>query len=68
MTLENHKDTVNSIAFSPNDKILASGSGDTTIKLWNIEIFKEIKTLTGHSAAVYSIAFNYDGTLLASGS
>jgi WD40 repeat protein len=34
VTLKGHDDAVNSVAFSPNGKKLASGSGDGTVKLW----------------------------------
>ena len=36
-TLEGHSDSVNSVAFNHNGAILASGSWDETIKLWNVE-------------------------------
>ena len=48
--------------------MLASGSNDKTIKLWNIETKAEIATLYGHKKSVNSVAFNNIGTLLASGS
>ena len=59
---------VNSVAISPDGKILASGSDDKTIRLWNIDTEQAISTLTGHSRAVQSVAFSPDGTILASGS
>ena len=59
---------VNSVAISPDGKTLASGSDDYTIKLWNIETGKEIKTLTGHSSFVFTVSFSPDGKTLASGS
>ncbi len=49
-------------------KTLASGSEDETIKLWNVDTGKEIKTLNGHDFAVYSVSFSPDGKTLASGS
>ena len=39
---------VKSVAFNNNGMILASGSRDQTIKLWNIETRIEIATLQGH--------------------
>jgi WD40 repeat protein len=54
---------------------LASGSGnllfinlDNTIKLWNVETGKEIRTLSGHYMIVTSVSFSSDGKILASGS
>ncbi len=48
-------------------KILASGSDDKTIKLWNVETGQEIRTLSGHSSSVHSVSFSSDGKMLASG-
>jgi len=39
-----------------------------TIKLWNVEIGKEIRTLTGHNEIVNSVSFSPDGKTLATGS
>jgi WD40 repeat protein len=71
LTLKGHSDWfggINSIAFSPNGKILASGSKDKTIKLWQVDTGKEICTLTGHDNDVSSVAFSPNGKILASGS
>jgi WD40 repeat protein len=59
---------VYSVAFSPDGTILASGSGDHKIKLWDVATGKEQATLKGHTGGVYSVAFSPDGTILASGS
>ncbi|NCS20362.1 MAG: hypothetical protein GPJ15_10325 [Microcystis aeruginosa G11-06] len=47
---------------------MASGSADNTIKLWNLETGKEIRTLKGHDNLVNSVSFSPDGKTLASGS
>ena len=62
-----HTDSVLSIAFSPNGKLLASGSRDNTVRLWNMET-DEITKLYGHRGWIYSVAFSPDGRTLAVGS
>jgi len=47
---------------------LVSGSDDKTIKLWNVETGKEIRTLKGHDELVISVNFSPDGKTLVSGS
>ena len=64
-----HGDGVLSVAFSPvEDTLLASGSSDSTVKLWDVETQTNIATLEGHTAAVFSVAFSPNRMLLASGS
>jgi WD40 repeat protein len=59
---------VNSVAYSPDGKMLASGSRDQTIKLWDVARAKEQATLKGHTEMVNSVAYSPDGKMLASGS
>jgi WD40 repeat protein len=67
--LTGHTDTVFSVAFSPDGKILASGSWDDTIRLWDVNTGRPIgQPLTGHTSSVESVAFSPDGKTLASGS
>jgi len=67
-TLTGHSKSVQSVAFSPDGHMLASGSWDTTIKLWNPATGELLRTLTGHSDVVQSVAFSPDSRMLASGS
>ena len=57
------------VAFNHDGTILASGSYDKTIKLWNIETKVEIATLkvSGSNGSVCSVAFNDNGKKLISG-
>jgi parallel beta-helix repeat protein len=62
---------VNSVAFSPDGKLLASGSYNFysgVIKLWEVASGREVYTLYSNPDPVWSVAFSPDGRLLASGS
>ena len=67
-TLEGHTDVVWSVAFSPDGSMLASGSFDQTIRLWNVDTGQILHTLTGHTSDVTSVAFSLNGDTLASAS
>ncbi|MFJ8916642.1 WD40 repeat domain-containing serine/threonine protein kinase [Amycolatopsis sp. NPDC102389] len=60
---------VETVAFSPDGKLLASGGGDKTVQLWNPATGQPIgRPLVGHTKQVLAVAFSPDGRLLASGS
>lgn len=63
-----HKNYINALAMSPDERVLVSASGDWTIKFWSMETGEYIQTLIGHEYWVLSLAFSPDGSLLASSS
>ncbi|MDE0638627.1 MAG: hypothetical protein OXI43_22535 [Candidatus Poribacteria bacterium] len=65
--LKGGMELVNSVAYSPDGKILASGSNDWTIRIWDVENRKHIKTLGRHTGKVNSVAFSQDGETIVSG-
>ena len=62
-----HSRAVLSVGFSPDGRTIASGSRDSTIRLWDAASGEEIATMTGHAGAVNSITFSPDGKTIASG-
>jgi len=70
--LQGHTDLINSVAFSPDGGILASGSQDKTIRLWEVSSGKLLQVLTGEKGVspqdepITCVAFFPDGKKLAS--
>jgi WD40 repeat protein len=54
-TLEGHSSSVYSVVFSPDGSKLASGSGDRTVRVWDVATGQVERTLEGHSGSVRSV-------------
>ncbi len=65
LTLRGHGDSVDSVAWSPDGKWLATGSADKTAKVWDAASGQEQLTLRGHSKGVDGVAWSPDGKRLA---
>jgi predicted NACHT family NTPase len=62
-----HTAGINAIALAPDGRTLATGSWDTTVRLWDRHTRRELRSLAGHGAGVRCLAFSPDGKRLASG-
>ena len=62
-----HDNWVNSVAFSPDGKYVASGSADSTARVWEVATGREVARIK-HDRDVNSVAFSRDGNLVVSGS
>jgi WD40 repeat protein len=67
-TLKGHEDWIGAIALSSDDKLLLSGSLDTTMRLWDMERSETVRTFRGHGREVSCVAFFLDGSRVLSGS
>ena len=63
-----HIDEVTSVAFSPDGQTLVSGSGDNTVRLWDLQGNAIGAPFRGHTDAVISVAFSLDDQTVVSGS
>lgn len=55
------------MAFSPDGALLATGSNDDLVRLWDVRTGDLVRTLEGHGDSVYGVAFSPGGLCVASG-
>ena len=70
-SLMGHNNAVSALAFHPQGKVLASGSNDCTICLWDLDSSEDppaVTPLQGHHMSVSALAFSPDGDRLVSSS
>jgi WD40 repeat protein len=65
--LKGHNNRIRKVVFSQDGRLLASGSDDQTIKVWEVETGQCIHTLQKHQDRVLTVAFHPDSQILASG-
>ncbi|KAK6828769.1 hypothetical protein RU639_003735 [Aspergillus parasiticus] len=66
LELKEHKTIVTAVAFSPDEKLISSGSNDAKLCFWDLSKGELSQTLQG-SGAINQIVFSADGRLVASG-
>ncbi|MBM3831826.1 MAG: hypothetical protein FJ403_00825 [Verrucomicrobia bacterium] len=59
---------MNSLAFSPRGDLLAAGTQQGRIKLWNARSRQALTSFLAHTMAAVTLAFSPDGNFLVSGS
>jgi len=63
-----HTSQVTAISFTPDSQLLASGSLDKTVRIWNVQYPDEEAIRIEHDHWVWAVAFSPDGNRLVSGS
>jgi len=67
-TLHGHKNLVNCVAYSPDGRLLASGSHSKKVRIWDATSGTFIRELTGHKDIIRGVAFSSQGKWLATAS
>ncbi|TFK35921.1 WD40-repeat-containing domain protein [Crucibulum laeve] len=67
--LKGHTNNVYTVAYSPDGKCIASGSGDSTVTVWKSDTgLKAMRPLIGHNVSVRSVTYSPDGKYILSSS
>ena len=69
MSLMNHTDSLLSVAWSPDGRLIATTSdeADTSVRLWDASTGAELHKLSGHPVRVWGLAFSPDSRMLVTG-
>ena len=67
VTLRGHVGAVYQLCWSSDSRLLASGSKDSTIKVWEVKTRKLKEDLPGHADEVFAVDWSPDGRHVASG-
>ncbi len=67
-TLEGHMDGVHAVALTPDGRTAISGSGDYSLKVWDLATGACLRTLEGHTGDIRALALTPDGRTAISGS
>lgn len=65
---DGHDNAVQALAYAPAGSLIASGSADKTVKLWNLSTLELVRTYRGARDFITSVAISPDGRLIAAAS
>lgn len=68
LRLSGHSEQLDSLTYSPDGQLIASGARNGELFLWDAATGEEVRRLEGHTDAVNDLAFSPDGQRLLSGS
>ena len=59
--MQGHTSWISPVAFNSSGRILASGSRDHTVRLWDVQTGQQLFVFHGHTSLIRSVAFSRDG-------